>query len=202
MFIQNHFLNSHQIPKASPFGRSLTFFLISSPSAIGTLCLSLSHFHSYCAISFSPLYYLSLIHTLALILHQIGGGTFPFCLLSQKSIFVCTLTPLKQKRFIKRQGKKRRKGAMSSSLLELKHTREGTNRHTHTAAREESHEQKDHLLHVEKGGLWLWPHWASAVLAFSQHSQPTRRIPPSANAMLSTNCVRLTHPLAEPVSVP
>ncbi len=82
---------------------------------------------------------------------------------------------------------------MSSSLLELKHTRKGTDTqtHTYTAAREESHEQKDHLLHAEKGVLRLWPRWTSAVLAPSQHSQPARRIPPSADAMLSTNFKRL-----------
>lgn len=165
------------------------FLSIFSPSDIRTLsvCLSLSLFHSHCAISFSPLYYLSLLFSIALILSQIegeGGGGLPILHSLPKIYFcLCSLTLLGQKHFIKTQGKKTEQGSDEFKPTGAETHTQGhrhTNTHTYTAAREESHEQKDHLLHAEKGVLRLWPRWTSAVLAPSQHSQPARRIPPPA----------------------
>lgn len=141
------FLNSHNLKThLTLFLLFVSHFLsplpIFSPSAIHTqsVCLTLSLFHSPCAISFSPLYHLSLFLSCALILPQIEGGRgTSHSTFSPKNLFLSVLSYstrtetfyLKKKKGEKKEKKKRSKGAMSSSLLELKHTRKGTDTHTH-----------------------------------------------------------------------
>lgn len=120
MFIRFPQLPQLENPSDSLFLSSVSHFLsplpIFSPSAISTLsvCLTLSLFHSPCAISFSPLYHLSLLLSFALILTQIevggGGGGFPIAHSLPKIYFcLCSLTLLGQKRFILKKKKEKKK---------------------------------------------------------------------------------------------
>lgn len=144
MFIRFPQLPQLENPSDSMFLLSVSHFLsplpIFSPSAIHTLsvCLMLSLFHSPSAISFSPLYHLSLFLSFALILPQIevGVGT-SHSTFTPKNLFLSVLSYSTRTEtfYLKKGGKKRRKKTKQGSD-EFKPTGAETHtqghRHTHT----------------------------------------------------------------------
>lgn len=86
---------------------------------------------------------------------------------------------------------------MSSSLLELKHTRKGTDTHTHKEQPGRKATNKRIIYYMQKRGACGCDHVGPAQRwpLLNIHSQHAA-FPPSADAMLSTNCKTLTYPLA------